>query len=723
MNIIKEDRRFGRTSAYFRKNIVKSENLTELEKKRKLTNLIKNILEKECKRRTGLENKSLGKYLYNNFDIFKIILCEEERIEKISSIILLEKYKENYTIFNYGEKTDKLFILLDGKLAIYQPYFLKKKLTIKDYINYLLDMRKNNKYIYERVLKKNTNINIDNILKLNLKNPIFQKELEFFIEKKRIIKEVEKGYYFGELSILNTKNRKEFIISLTPIEILSINKDDYKRIIYSIEQNKLRKEVEKFKLEYPLFNLWSTFIILKIFHSLSTIQLKTNEFLYKQNDKADGIYIIENGKFEIYSLIKYKYLYKYIKYILNQDFNLLYFSYKYRNQNENKIKNKFEKLINKKFQQSPFQIYKSYTNEEKIINKSPSYDYIKILNKSSINDNMLQKISFQKIEGKEILGLEESLEFKQRFCFIKCISETAVVKKLNLFDLFNILILIQSDNLRENIIRFLSEKKNILIKQFSKLFKSRKILDIHLFDLDEENQNEKNKHYKNDKIYLQQILKKQNKISNNIFNSKSINEKNYNSDDDDSKNKFFKINYRNKNNNININSNTNIIEKDIKSFDLITDNSNQNLLKSFDVFSPKNKNNKNIYFSPILKTKNNYIKKNICFNNNSNSSFFNSNKTNNIKLSFKQPKFIKIINKNEKLENKTNYQNEKNITYKYFKSRPNSAMNIFNNNEKYLNSFISKKLFLNNDFRLIFNNNKDKNNKNIFKYFSSDKIK
>ena len=717
MNIINEDRRFARTSAFLRKNIIKKEILTEEEKKRKLTNLIKNILEKECKRRTGLENKSLGKYLYNNFDIFKIILCEEERIEKISSIILLEKYKENDTIFNYGEKTDKLFILLDGKLGIYQPYFLKKKLIIKDYVNYLLDMRKNNKYTYERVLKKNTNINIDNILKLNLKNPIFQKELEFYIEKKRIIKEVEKGFYFGELSILNKKNRKEIIISLTSTEILSINKDDFKRIIYSIEQNKLRKEVEKFKLEYPLFNLWSSFIILKIFHSLSTIQLKTNEFLYKQNDNADGIYIIENGNFEMYSLIKYKYLYKYIKYILNQDFNLVYFSYKYRNQNENKIKNKFEKLINKNFQQSPFQIYKTYSNEEKIINKSPSYDYIKILNKSSINDNMLQKISFQKIEGKEILGLEESLEFKQRFCFIKCISEKAIVKKLNLFDLFNILILIQSDDLRENIIRFLSEKKNILIKQFSKLFKSRKILDIHLFDFEDENKSEKNKHYKNDKIYLHEMLKNQNKI----FNSKIVNEKSFNSDDD-SNNKLFKINFRNKNYNI---SNTNIIEKEIKSFDLKSDNSNKNLIKSF-YESPKI--NKNIYFSPILKTKN--IKKNICSNNNSNNSFFNSNKnyisnhsnnlkSNNIKLSFKQPKFMKILNKNDILENKTNCQNEKNVIYKNFKSRPNSSLNIFKNNEKYSNTFISKKLFLNNDFKLILNNNKEKNNNIIFKIFSN----
>jgi hypothetical protein len=328
---------------------------------------------------------------------------------------------------------------------------------------------------------------------------------------------------------------------------------------------------------------------------------------------------------------------------------------------------------------------------------------------------MLQKISFQKIEGKEILGLEESLEFKQRFCFIKCISETAVVKKLNLFDLFNILILIQSDNLRENIIRFLSEKKNILIKQFSKLFKSRKILDIHLFDFEDENKSEKNKHYKNDKIYLHEMLKNQNKI---------INEKSFNSDDD-SNNKLFKINFRNKNYNINIKSNTNIIEKEIKSFDLKSDNSNKNLIKSF-YESPKI--NKNIYFSPILKTKN--IKKNICLNNNSNNSFFNSNKnnilnnknnlkSNNIKLSFKQPKFIKILNKNEILENKTNCQNEKNVIYKNFKSRPNSSLNIFKNNEKYSNTFISKKLFLNNDFKIILNNNKEKNNNIIFKIFSN----
>ena len=181
-----------------------------------------------------------------------------------------------------------------------------------------------------------------------------------------------------------------------------------------------------------------------------------NEYLFKQNSKPDGIFLIKKGKFEISTFINFSWLESFIEYIYNSNYSIINDLLKLKYIPPNMMKKYINDNI-KKNEKLTFNI----TNQIK--NKTIEYDDI-----NDIYDcNNLEKYSFKfiikTINSPELIGYEECLDFKQRFYSVKCISERAEFYKISIDDFFQILPTEQKSEffLQEH----LFEKKMYIISQ------------------------------------------------------------------------------------------------------------------------------------------------------------------------------------------------------------------------------------------------------------------
>ena len=111
---------------------------------------------------------------------------------------------------------------------------------------------------------------------------------------------------------------------------------------------------------------------------------------------------------------------------------------------------------------------------------------IKNKEKELNNPYLLYKIFIRKIENKDIIGIEDSLELKQRFCYVKCISENAVIQKVSLFDMFKLINLSIEDQIKLSLMDFIAERKSILYDKIINFSKQKKHFLMKTLDLDYE---------------------------------------------------------------------------------------------------------------------------------------------------------------------------------------------------------------------------------------------
>ena len=179
--------------------------ITEEEKKINYLNHIKEILEKDCKNRTKLENHTLSLFLIDNYKYFKNYYIDLEKIEKISSVLKLEKFLANEIILHKDEEQNKLFLVFSGSVGYYKIIDKKKSMKLKDFIIFLSEIKQSSDfYKYNRLIEKNSAYNFDynQILSLNLDNKILKKEYDFYIEDEEQICIYNYGYFFGDQEIL-----------------------------------------------------------------------------------------------------------------------------------------------------------------------------------------------------------------------------------------------------------------------------------------------------------------------------------------------------------------------------------------------------------------------------------------------------------------------------------------------------------------------------------------
>ena len=498
---------------YLYKNIMNYDNLIYLLNKYK-TKISSNF------------GKMISEFLSLRFDCFKSIkntFGGPLKLIKLCEFLKLEKFKKGEVVYDIDTYENKYFLLLKGNIEVYQRSFIKEKMKIGDFINYLKDIK----------YKENNCFKLNRIIQKNIKRKTFDKfeileEYEYNIlsiksyldiseEKELFIEIVNKVGWKNQGDNINNKytdesnsiNKKIFIPKYISLEFVNeffkdennkkyfqLNYSDKKYIcseeciLVSIEKEVLEKKNqeldiklfgesgEMFSLYTFIFNTWESLLINSFIKKYSSKRnLIQGEYLYNQNDKSEKIYIILKGVFTQSISLNSKRITEVKKYISFNNKNNIFI------QNDNSLKKFiFKEEIEKYFISAekengnfPFETKSKKSeikNEDKknnVIHTINKYNY-KIYIKKNKEENEINDINNFKIKKCykfEVLGMEEAIEGKHRFSNVKCESKNGEILEIKIIDFIHFCIFrnINITYLKEVITKL----KDILIEKIEKI--------------------------------------------------------------------------------------------------------------------------------------------------------------------------------------------------------------------------------------------------------------
>lgn len=436
------------------------------------------LLSKNKISRTKQENKLLGIFLSEEFTYFTKLrdAGEIQKLEKIVSVLNLEIFKPGESIISFGEEGDKFYILFNGKVSLYKPTYIQKEMKLKEYAALMEDIKdgEQNELKFNRMKEKNAYLNLDLEVLFNLnKNSYHMNQpLTFFIEEDQKLGEFGKGFAFGEIALIKRCQRNATIKSETTSWLLSIDKSDYNKVLRELEEKRLEKQLGDFKRDYPLFEKWTLNQMIRLFNCFSKRTLTQGEYLYKQNEDADTIYIIQKGTFDVYSLVSFGWLNDFFGYIISAKNNLVHFLDEQEKQLKDTELREFFDEINRNIEKSPC-IYDPL-KVAKIITSNDKEDcFVDIKQEEEeLNDPFnLFKIKIRTINYKDVIGLIDSLEVKKRYTFVKCVSPEAEVLKVSLYDFFRLVNINPEPLSKKILMNYIANKKAIF---FNKILSSSK---------------------------------------------------------------------------------------------------------------------------------------------------------------------------------------------------------------------------------------------------------
>ena len=475
-------------------------------------NNIISLLIKEPSYRTIEENKEIGNYLANRYITFRLLRNkDEEKYEIMISVIHLKKYLAKDIIINYENILDKIYFLLEGKICSYKRIYIKKLMTKEKFLNMLSFIKiKEDINKYNRMKEKNEDIITDP--KYNL--PKKYGHYTFEVYKKTGI--IEEGQNFGGRieDLYNEKGNSNLMFKTEEDSlVLFFNIDYYRKILDKIERKKLKQEIDIFRNKFILFKYFSELRLIKIYKKLETQILYKDDYLFHQNDISEYIYFITKGKFYKYSSFSFNWLFDYLNYIKDSTTNIIYHLIKFFPKNQVEFDNLISELEEKKLK-SPMineHLSKIEKLEEKYFEK---YLYGVKLAEESINNNQnIFRIKLENVGEGDIPGIEDGLEFKNRYYSMKCISDMAEVKKIKIVDFLRMIKIYKSEHNDSNnhLLDLIAHKKCFL---FHQIIKKAQQLEINLtnnFDTKYNNlieRNEKEKSNKNEYLTIAAIKAK-----------------------------------------------------------------------------------------------------------------------------------------------------------------------------------------------------------------------
>ena len=112
-----------------------------------------------------------------------------------------------------------------------------------------------------------------------------------------------RGDYFGEAALLTNEKRNATIQALTPVEVLSLSKQQFDGLIRSNIQfdEKSRQEIHRLGVlrQVPLFEQFTGWELKKLAQKLENIDFSSGGTVFKQGQPGYRFYIIEKGKVSV----------------------------------------------------------------------------------------------------------------------------------------------------------------------------------------------------------------------------------------------------------------------------------------------------------------------------------------------------------------------------------------------------------------------------------------
>ena len=437
---------------------------------------------KERALRAEIETRTVADYLSSdkkNVFFNTIRKVSKGKLYNLVQNLSIEFYKKDDLIFQYKEPMNKFCIILEGTISLYLPYFLKKFITVKEFLSYFFYIKDHFPKSFNRVEKKNEYL-FDGIykLKVNDYNPGCISEDEemqkkdFFIEEYQNVYNISEGNQVNQISILYNLSQNFNGIALTDVYILSLNRSDFMTILRLVLEEELSKEFTRLRKFCYVFNTWNNYSLAQIMNYYIPSTLINEELVYKQEDESDSFYIIQEGIFDVYCEISIDEFSKYKRYLLKDNKSIIDWV---KGEKENKNKISVEKIID--YMQWKMKI-EEYPEKKDIIDKNMFYIKKNLLNKDEENDEQLinLKVNEEILKEKnkkfriklftfhknDFIGLEDSLELKSRFYNVECVSDRGMLNKIRILD-FIVFIASNHGLDLHNIINYVKERKTTII--------------------------------------------------------------------------------------------------------------------------------------------------------------------------------------------------------------------------------------------------------------------
>ena len=502
------------------------------------------ILSKDKKARIDIENRMIADYLTDHFDYFnQIKQSSRERYLKLISVLNFENIPSNTIIINIGEENNNFYVIFEGTVTVYRHYKYSKDMKFSDFCQYLRKAEMHSIDEYNRIINNNSHLDLnfkdiinDEYYYLSLKNKIFNINIEELEE----IGTYSEGYSFGELSLINKKNKDIIIKTVTKCKLISVSKFDFNRILRTIEEKRLEKKAYIFKKSFPIFKLWSMEQLITLFNYCTQEIFHCEEFIYKQNDENDYIYFVEEGSIVQFTNVSFSWYLEFIEYIKDCNENLLKVIKNLNikanhNLNSGEIHKTLNSIINqlkkennnkKNYEKYPFfkikdiylqrkkdliKISELYSQEKQTKNVD-NFMRIKFEENDLNSPERIYKIPLNSSENPLILGLEETFDLKKRFTTVGCTSGQVRLKKIKIIDLLKILYYYREFNYINNFFDIILQKKLILCQT----------IKSHLQKIGINFENNMNDKY--EKIITQPNISSYKTYKNSVLNNKIKNE-------------------------------------------------------------------------------------------------------------------------------------------------------------------------------------------------------
>ena len=433
-------------------------------------------LQKNKNSRTRKDQTRINSYLCKNINYFKNYskLIEEEALEKITGIVNYKHFPAEYKIYTCGDDVDKLYILLKGSIKILKPVTITKSMSLRDYVEYLAKIRdeEKNEVKFKRIQDYNKKVNILKLISIDYDYTQIPpaKEDNYIIEEEKEINILSEGNAFGEITLAKDEKRNETIITNEECDIINLDRNEYIKL-RTIEEQKLNNKLIDFRIDFPLFKFWNNQKLIGLKKALIEEKYEKGDIIYKQNDKPEYIYLIEQGTIEAFNHTKF-YIYEdFIEYIHDSTNSLAKDMDNYSLWQEKKISEKIEKAYNE-LEYLKFTLKREKFEDDEELNEGKAKQEIdenkeQLVNQmEKINDNIKNysyKANIQIYSAPQIFGYLEAIELKRRFCTIRCISNKAIISKIPIMDF---LLLIPTD--KKSIFQLqtmLFEEKKTLMEQ------------------------------------------------------------------------------------------------------------------------------------------------------------------------------------------------------------------------------------------------------------------
>ena len=282
----------------------------------------------------------------------------EEKIKQISINMAYEYYTKNTVMFKYGEKGDKFYIILKGKIGFLIPKKVKCNLTEEEYLTNLLKFYQNGEYelvknilrinqpvfdfgedlekyitetinefynrnkkykysmeVYTKLIELSSNNfkikNNSNTNNINIQTYIEMNKIsngDHSLKNKRpvvlynyqYVNNYEDGQTFGYMALENRSNKRtSTAVTITDCELATLNKEEYFELLGGVHHKTRNNIYDLISSLKVLGNISKPTFDYDVIHKIKFINYKINEMIMEENKNLSIFYIFYSGSFKL----------------------------------------------------------------------------------------------------------------------------------------------------------------------------------------------------------------------------------------------------------------------------------------------------------------------------------------------------------------------------------------------------------------------------------------